>query len=61
MKSVKFLIINNAFFHASIRTAVISKLKDEAITDLEVKMLTDLYELIWTNVYNPLSNELNKN
>ena len=61
MKSVKFLIINNAFFHASIRTAVISKLKDEAITDLEVKMLTDIYELIWTNVYNPLSNELSKN
>lgn len=61
MKSVKFQIITNAFFHASIRTAVISKLKDEAITDLEVKMWTDLYELVWTNVYNPLSNELNKN
>lgn len=61
MKSVKILIITNAFFHASIRTAVISKLKDEAISDLEVKMWTDLYELIWSNVYEPLSNELSKN
>ena len=55
MKSVKFLIINNAFFHASIRTAVVSKLKDEALSDLEVKMWTDLYGLIWSNVYEPLS------
>lgn len=60
MKSVKFLILTK-YYSPKTRTAVISKLKDEAMTDLEVKMLTDLYELIWTNVYNPLSNELNKN
>jgi hypothetical protein len=60
MNSVKFLFINNAFFHASIRTAVVSKLKDEALSELEVKMWADLYELIWANVYEPLSSELNK-
>jgi hypothetical protein len=60
MKSVKLLILTK-YYSPKTRTAVISKLKDEAITDLEVKMLTDIYELIWTNVYNPLSNELSKN
>ena len=60
MKSVKFLILTK-HYSPKTRTAVISKIKDEAINDLEVKMITDLYELIWTNVYNPLSNELSKN
>jgi DNA-binding protein Fis len=60
MKSVKFLILTK-HYSSKTRTAVTSKLKDEAINDLEVKMITDLYELIWTNVYNPLSNELSKN
>ena len=60
MKSVKFLIISKSF-SSDTRTAVVSKLKDEAVTTLEVKMMTDLYELVWSNIYNHLSNELSKN
>jgi hypothetical protein len=60
MKTVKFLIVTK-YFSSGTRTAVVSKLKDEAISDLEVKMWADLYELVYTNIYNPLSNELSKN
>lgn len=56
MKSVRPYIVDRTHLHT--RKAVVAKLDDGSITILENKIMDRLYELILTNIYRPINNEI---
>lgn len=56
MKSVRPYIVDRTHLHT--RKAVVAKLDDDSITILENKIMDRLYELILTNIYHPINNEI---
>lgn len=56
MKSVRPYIVDRTHLHT--RKAVVAKLEDDVITIIENKIMNRLYELIVSNIYHSINNEI---